>query len=144
MTGDKRVLGPAALALLGACAQHTAPQAVVPQPTTITLQDAMVQVADALNAARAASDRYPQRIGIDPCSVQVTFDITASGTGDNKLVVDASIKPPAPVPIGIGVTASSQDVLKAERGNHITVNLNSPACNPADTLGTLLRRPSLS
>jgi len=121
--------------LLGACTQ--APQTVVPQPTSITLENAVVQVVEALNAGRAVAARYPERIGLDPCTVQVVFDITASGTSDNKIVLDASIKPPAPAPVSAGVSATVSDVLVANRGNHVTLTLTSPACNPANTLGTL-------
>ncbi len=40
------------------------------------------------------------------------------------------------IPVSLGLSGSSENTLVANRGNVITLNLVSPACNPTGTLGT--------
>lgn len=128
-------------ALLAGCAPAT--DRVVAQPTDINLADAMRDVVLAFREAQQVSQATGAPIGIYPCTVTVTFNITA-GTGSNRsIVLDAQVTPPVRVVQGsLGLRATSDEAQTASRGNQIVVLLTSAACNPPNTLGTL--RPHLS
>lgn len=125
------------LSTLAACS--SAADKVVPDPTGITLEAGLVQVVRGLRAAEAESRRTGQQsLGLDPCTVTVTFNVTADGKSRDQIVLDASVKPTiGPVAAGLGLQATSENTLTATRGNQISVLLTSAACNPANTLGTL-------
>jgi hypothetical protein len=77
---------------------------VVPDPTGITLEAGLLQVVRGLRTAEVESRQSgPQSLGLDPCTVTVTFNITADGTNRNQIVLDASVKPTIGVaPAGFG------------------------------------------
>ena len=60
--------------------------------------------------------------------------MTATGTDKQGLVLNVGTPPGAPVTLG--VQGSLEATASATRGNAVTVTFTSPACNPADTLGT--------
>ncbi|WP_244458729.1 hypothetical protein [Roseomonas fluvialis] len=111
---------------------------VVPEPTDIRLEGAMVSVVRAFRAAQEVSAATGQPIGLYPCTVTVTFNITAGGTDRREIVLDANVTPPARIVQGaLGLTATTEQTQTASRGNQIAILLTSAACNPPETLGTL-------
>ena len=127
----------AALALLAGCGN--AAREVVPDPSAITVEAALTSVMRGLRLAEieARSSPSDQALGLNPCTVNVVFNITAGGTRKNELVLDANIKGGNAIVSGTGeVKDTLTNESTASRGNQITVLLTSPACNPKDTLGT--------
>ena len=116
---------------------------VVPEPTDIRLEGAMESVVRAFRRAQEVSAETGQPIGLYPCTVTVTFNITAGGTNRREIVLDANVTPPARIVQGaLGLTATSEQTQTASRGNQIAILLTSAACNPPNTLGTL--RPQVT
>jgi hypothetical protein len=109
---------------------------VVPDPTGITLEAGLLQVVRGLRTAEVESRQSgPQSLGLDPCTVTVTFNITADGTNRNQIVLDASVKPTIGVaPAGSGVQATSENTLI--RGFHIDHRLCWPESLPLADAGT--------
>lgn len=110
---------------------------IVPDPSSITLSQALVQTVDALYDARAAALRHRRTdipLGLNTCTVQATFNVTAGGTDDNKLVI--TLGTPTAAPINASLAGSAQDTATAGRSNQIVVLFTSPACNPTGTLGS--------
>ena len=129
----------AVMLLLGFLAACSSAEKVVPDPTGITFEAAMMQVVTGLRAAEAEAKRTgTNSLGLDNCTVTVTFNITAGGTDKRSVVLDASIRPPAQViDAGASAKVSDESTLTAARGNQIAVLLTTAACNPAGTLGTV-------
>jgi len=128
----------AALAILAGCSN--AAREVVPDPSTITVEAALTSVMRGLRLAEieARSSSSGQALGLNPCTVDVVFNITAGGTHKNELVLDANIKGGNAIVSGTGeVKNTTTNESMTSRGNQITVVLTSPACNPKDTLGTV-------
>lgn len=126
------------LPLIAIAGCTSASDRVVPDPTAITLDNAMVSVVSAFRRAQEASATTGPPIGLYPCTVNVTFNITAGGTSRNEVVLDAQVTPPARIVQGaLGLTATTEQTQTASRGNQIALLLTSAACNPPNTLGTL-------
>lgn len=126
------------LAVLTACGGNAALQ-VVPEPTAIGVEAALVSVVRGLRMAEseARSLNPQQSLGLTPCTVNVVFNITAGGINKNELVLDANIKGGnAVIGGGAEVKNTNTNELSASRGNQISLLLTSPACIPKDTLGT--------
>lgn len=123
-----------------ACAGCTgASRAVVDQPSAIDLKTALVSTVEAISAARdkatqirGANQGVP--IGLNVCTVSATFNIAASGIDERG--ISGTIGTPPNLYVSAAVAATSSATSTASRGNQITVVFTSPACNPADTLGT--------
>lgn len=133
-----RVRGVAALGVVvvvGGCT--SAAKQVVPDPTNITIENAMLSVVRGLRLAEAASrNTGTQSLGLSPCTVEFGFDVTAGGRDRDSLVLDASIKGGNGVVSGGGeVKSESERTLDTNRGNHIKLLLTSASCIPANTLG---------
>jgi hypothetical protein len=114
-----------------ACAACTsAPDRVVAEPNKISLQSALVDTVDALNAAydRARSDGG-RPIGFYPCTLSATFNISATGTADNKLAVGVSGGISGAT---INASASNENTLTAARGNVVVATFASSLCLPAE------------
>ena len=118
-----------AFAVLGlsSCASY-----VVPRPGKITLEEAMKSVGTGLVAMREAQGDL--RTGLIAADVQVVFNVTAKGSQNGKLYVEASPIPTAPVIQGkVGGEAASS--YEAARGNQITIKLtNVMLADPSKTL----------
>lgn len=112
---------------------------VVPDPTEITLEKAMVQVVEALRAAEDRSkETGPTTLGLNPCTVRVTFNITAGGQDKNQVVIDANVtRSVSETQSFFGINASNESVMTSTRGNQVEIFLTSVLCNPPETLGTL-------
>jgi hypothetical protein len=131
MSGARRraalILTPFAIATLTGCA---ATQQVA-EPSTITLEHALVDTVDALNAANAEARSNGKFFGFYGCSVTAVYNISATGTQDNKVTLTGSTAPAsAVVPISIGGTFSSDATASGTRGNTVTVVFDTKYCFP--------------
>ncbi len=112
-------------------------KAVVNEPSKITLRQALKETVDALYAARYRSASHGGvAIGLNACTFTATFNVTATGTDKQGLVLNVGA--PAGAPVTAGLQGSLEATASATRGNTVAVTFTSPACNPADTLGTKL------
>ena len=111
--------------LVGCAATQT-----VSDPNTITLEHALVDTVDALNAAHAEALRNGRNFGFYGCSVTAVYNISATGTQDNKITVTGSGPPAAVIPVSIGGTFSSEATASGTRGNTVTVVFNTKYCAP--------------
>lgn len=112
--------------VLSGCGTFTPKE--VADPRAITLNDAMIDVADSLNDMRAKAERRGN-FGLIVDEVIVTFNVSSQATNTGKLSVTASN-----VPVAGGVLgASAENTLVATgiRGNQITITLKNLAT--ADT-----------
>lgn len=115
-------------------------QSVVNNPSEITLDRALKETITALQNARAHADTYRHPdgsrdpIGLNACSVQAVFNVTAGGADRQGLVLNVGA--PAGAPVTVGLQGSIEQSATATRGNVVTVLFTSPACNPPNTLGS--------
>lgn len=129
--------GAAAAILLLGLPGCGATRAVVNEPSQITLDRALKETVDALYAARAHADKIAAdgpRIGLNACSVQAVFNITAGATANQGLVLNVGAPAGAPVVAGVQGTVGQTETVG--RGNTVTVLFTTPACNPTGTLGS--------
>ena len=126
----------ASMAALSGC--HGAGD-VVAMPSNITLRTALVATIDALEAAHEESLKTRKTadgpIGLNPCTVNVTFNVAASGTDTTQGGGNVGT-PAAGAPIAASLNLTVTNSLTASRGNQIVVGFATPACNPSGTLGT--------
>lgn len=106
----------------------------IAQPPRITLREALVDVVDALNAARERSEHHRERTGLNPCGVTAVFNVAARATDGGRAELGLSVAPPV-VPVGVTAAGELSRTAEASRGNVVTVHLTSPACLPEGTLG---------
>jgi len=111
---------------LAACV--TQPQQVVPRPTDVDIQHAVMQIRDAIVAAQDKSKKDQQYAGMYPCTAQAVFNVTASANQQNTIVLDAAIKPPVPASPSLGLSDSYVAGANASRGNQITITFASSLC----------------
>jgi hypothetical protein len=123
------------VALFG-CADYGPNQ--VAKPTDITIEQAMVQVVDGIAAAKKEAMAKKVVLGIATCSVVSTFNVTAQANNGGKLVLDATIKAPAPVNAGFGATGEQNSSATSSRGNTVVITLTSESCLPAGVSGTVM------
>ena len=120
------VLGIMLVSLTG-CASY-----VVPNPSAITLENAMYSVGAGLREMRRGEGDL--RTGLIPEEVEVTFNISASGDQGGKLYVEVS-----PIPLGVSpiqgkAGAELSAKYTAQRGNQITIRFkNLLFADPAKT-----------
>jgi hypothetical protein len=107
----------------------------VDQPSQITLQTALQETVAALHSIQSpqAYIGAKEAIGFNPCTLQVTFSVTAGGTDNQSLVLNLG-HTGAPVTAGLQGSIGSTET--ASRGNTVTLVFTTPACNPTGTLGT--------
>jgi hypothetical protein len=127
----QKTLASFAITSILACAACTwAPDRVVQEPNKISLQSALVDTVDALNAAYDRSHSGGRRpVGFYPCTLSATFNISATGTADNKLAVGVSGGMSGAT---INASASNENTLTAARGNVVVATFASSLCLPAD------------
>jgi hypothetical protein len=111
------VLGIMLVSLTG-CASY-----VVPNPSAITLENAMYSVGAGLREMRRGEGDL--RTGLIPEEVEVTFNISASGDQGGKLYVEVS-----PIPLGVSpiqgkAGAELSAKYTAQRGNQITIKFRN-------------------
>ena len=128
--------GGVGLVLIGACLTACSTSRIVDQPSNITLQTALQETVAALHSVQspAAYQGSSQAIGFNPCTLQVTFAVTAGGADNQSLVLNLGAPSGAPITAGLQGTIGSTET--ASRGNTVTLLFTTPACNPTGTLGT--------
>ncbi len=105
---------------------------VVPKPGTITLENAMLEVAKGINGMYDLRKGHPKS-GLIPSEVSVTFNVSASSAKGGKLYVEAGANVGEVVKIGkVGGEAGIQ--LQASRGNTVTVKFVNVLLSGKDTL----------
>ncbi len=112
--------------LLTACSTQT----VVPKPGAITLEEAMKSVAAGLVEMKAAE--VGMKTGLIPSEVTVTFNISATATDQNKLVVEVGA--PAGAPVGGKIGGEAGSSATSQRGNQVTVKFSNILFAPDNTL----------
>lgn len=107
---------------LASCASFR-PQDVV-QPSDITIQRAMSDVADGLIGMKyKLKDKY--KTGLEPDEVDITFNITAGATNKNNVSLDVGAKTPGPTVVSVNGSASNEQQATASRGNQITIKFRN-------------------
>ncbi len=85
------------------------------EPKTVTLENAMRQVATGLNEMYEIGKDYP-KTGLTPSEVSIEFNISAKGTKEGKLVIGTA------VPLeGINAGGELGSKVEASRGNKVTI-----------------------
>ena len=114
--------------------------AVVDKPSDITLDSALASTVQAIYSSRKVSaelaaaepDHIP--LGMNVCTTTAVFNIAAGGTHTGTL--NGTVGTPSNLYVSASVSGGVSDTQTANRGNQITVQFVSPACNPSGTLGT--------
>lgn len=132
MRAKSLVLLSCSLAVLTACGGGYTP-ADVANPDRITVKQAYDDAEDGIASFGAKLRQDGLFLGMIPCKITVSFNISAKGDKDNKATL--SLDPSAfKIPIkGDGSTETSSEGL---RGNQITVEYDGIACLPKDSLGS--------
>lgn len=122
MSAKVRVFCLIGTCLLAGCATQN-----VSNPSNITLAHALVDTADALNAAYLESKRNGRTFGFEGCTITAVFNVSATAGEDNKLSLAAA--PPAAIfPVGASAGATFESTASGSRGNTVTVLLATPQC----------------
>ena len=127
-----------AIFCLSACAGTVSN--VVPEPTRITVSEALNDVATGLINMTNSLEDSGVTIGFFPCKAIVAMNITAGGLDNRDLVINASASP-APglqnvlLAASAGATFDMSSIATAARGNTILFEMYNPACIPNNTLG---------
>ncbi len=125
-----------AVAVIAACLGGCAASKIVDRPSNITLETALRETVAALHSVQSqpAYQGSGSAIGFNPCTMQVTFAITAGGTDNKSLVLNLGAPSGAPVTAGLQGTIGTTET--TSRGNNVTLLFTTPACNPTGTLGS--------
>jgi len=118
--------------LLSGCAT-----AVVPNPSAITLESALISVGKGLVAMKQAQLEQNAgnefRTGLLASEVDVTFNVIGSGQQGGKLYVELSPIPVGAAPIGGKVGGELSSSYTASRGNQVTIRFRSVAFSKTTT-----------
>ncbi|TAN70488.1 MAG: hypothetical protein EPN17_05055 [Methylobacter sp.] len=121
-----------AISSLTACAAFSPNE--IANPSKLTVDQAMESIGLGFQKMKTALDG--NKLGLWPCKVTTTLNVTANADQGGKLVLDTTIKPPADVVTAeIKGHAEQTNNSSATRGNTINIELYSAACIPKDTLG---------
>lgn len=127
---NKRVLTAIFTSIAGTWLSGCAATQSVTDPNTITLEHALVDTVDALNAANAEARRNGRFFGYYGCSVTAVYNVSATGTQDNKVTITGSAPATQVIPVSIGGTFSSEATASGTRGNTVTVVFDTKYCFP--------------
>jgi hypothetical protein len=120
------VFGCVALLVTG-CTAHQR----VSEPSGITLSKAMRDTVDALAAAREQGAKYDPKFGFYPCTVTAVFNVSATGTADNKTNIGVSGGPPPEIaPVSANLSVSNEETESGTRGNTVTLVFATKECLP--------------
>ena len=111
----------------------------VAKPKDITVAKALEDIGAGFSAMKRELDS--QIIGVYPCAIKVSLNVSASATDEGKLVIDFATKPR--VLEGVTTPGNPAATLRGEasakssagRGNTINIEMYNPGCLPKDTLG---------
>jgi hypothetical protein len=106
----------------------------VADPSHLTIDNAMQSIGEGFIKMQAALSG--NKMGLWPCRVTTTLNVTANADQGGKLVLDTTIKPPSEVVTAeIKGHAEQTNNSSATRGNTISVEMYNAACIPKDTIG---------
>jgi len=108
---------------------------IVPEPSKITLEDAMKSVAEGFNKMKQAQGDI--KTGLLPSEVTVSFNVTASATDSTKLAVAVGTPPAPQIPVSGSVTGDLSSAITASRGNTITIKFTNLLFAPKEQLITM-------
>lgn len=110
---------------------------VVPNPSGITLESALVSVGQGLVAMKQAEISQNQgkdfKTGLLASEAEVTFNIIGSGQQGGKLYIELSPIPVGPAPIGGKAGGEFSSSYAASRGNQITIRFRNIAFSKKTT-----------
>ncbi len=113
----------------------------VANPTNLTVESALRDVGAGFAAMQREVRQQPNmKLGLFPCKVTVSLNVTASADQGGKLTLDASTAPTTTQATVISNTFSAAghveqtNTSSATRGNNVVVELYSVPCIPKDTL----------
>lgn len=122
------------IVLAGVSMSACATGKVVPDPSKITLQDAMKSVGEGLKQMKEAQGE--SKTGLLPSEVTVTFNVTASAADGSKLALAVSIPPLPQLPVSGSLTGDLTSAISAARGNVITIKFTNLLFAPEKLLLT--------
>jgi hypothetical protein len=124
------------LAVIASCLGGCSANRIVDQPSNITIQEALNETVAALHSVQSqeAYNGSNSAVGFNPCTLQVTFAITAGGADNKSLVLNLGAPTGAPITAGLQGTIGTTET--TSRGNTVTLVFTTPACNPTGTLGS--------
>jgi hypothetical protein len=125
----QQLVAPALIFCVSACVRT--PEDIVPRPTDLTIQSAILQIQEGIVSAVERANRTGQYAGFYPCTAQAVLNVTADAHNQNTLVLDASVKPPSPAAPSLSLSNTYGVSSNASVGNQITVVLASSLCLPA-------------
>jgi len=100
----------------------------IADPQRITLQEALVDTANALNAAYEAGEKNGRKFGFYGCTVTAVFNVSATAAQHNQLALSASSPSTPALPVSLGSSASFDSTATGARGNTVTVVLATKPC----------------
>jgi hypothetical protein len=95
---------------------------IVPNPGSITLEAAMKSVGNGLKQMKEAQGDITT--GLLPSEVTVSFNVTASATDSQKLLVTASTQA-VQLPVSGGLTGDLSSAISTARGNVVTIKFTN-------------------
>ena len=123
---------PSLIVLLAGCASFSPNE--VANPSQLTIDNAMQSIGEGFIKMQAALSG--NKMGLWPCRVTTTLNVSASADQGGKLVLDTTIKPPSDVVTAeIKGHAEQANNSSGTRGNTISVEMYNVACLPKDTIG---------
>jgi hypothetical protein len=116
-----RVAALVALLSCTALAAGCATRRVVPVPSDITLEEALVSVARGL--AQMKAEAVDVKTGLLPAEAEVVFNVTTSATDSRRLVLD--LEPAAGTPVSGDLRGEAGTQVAASRGNQIRIRFEN-------------------
>lgn len=113
----------------------------VANPSKLTISEAMNDIGMSFAKLKSqlsnnSPNSKPLHLGLWPCKVVVTLNVTAGATDNAQLVLDTAIRTPAnAVNAEIKGHAEKNSTSSASRGNTVNIELYNSACIPKDTIG---------
>jgi hypothetical protein len=106
----------------------------VANPSRLSVENAMKSIGQGFNNMQEALDGG--KMGLWPCKVVTTLNVTASAEEGGSLVLDTTIKPPATSIQGeMSGHIDQKNTSLASRRNAVTIEMYSAACLPEHTIG---------
>lgn len=136
MSAEKSPLLACLLTVLSGCSAFSPNE--VAQPSKLTISDAMADIGEGFAKLKENITKNDPnlRVGLWPCKVGVTLNVTANAEMGGKLVLDTSLKPPVKI-VDASLTAHAEqsNTSSASRGNTVSIDMYNVACIPNNTVG---------
>ncbi|WP_446810556.1 hypothetical protein ACH50O_02920 [Methylomonas sp. 2BW1-5-20] len=105
------------------------------EPSELEIDVVMGKIGTGFANMKAELNKGNTKLGIWPCKVTTTLNVTASAEQGGKLVLDTTIRVPTEVVnADISGHAEQTNNSSATRGNVINIEMYNPACVPKDTV----------